>query len=116
MPSAPPARPAAGSRATPVSPVLPLRLRRPAGAGVEARLGGGDPMLASGHAAFLGVPVDGPEGMTVGVLAVYASVPRDWREEEIEALLAVAASTSAALSNAGLYQPGGPRPGRSGGL
>jgi PAS domain S-box-containing protein len=38
------------------------------------------------------------------VLAVYASMPREWREEEIEALLAVAASTSAALSNAELYQ------------
>jgi PAS domain S-box-containing protein len=38
------------------------------------------------------------------VLAVYASVPREWREEEIEALLAVASSTSAALSNAELYQ------------
>jgi PAS domain S-box-containing protein len=31
-------------------------------------------------------------------------VPREWREEEIEALLAVAASTSAALANAELYQ------------
>jgi PAS domain S-box-containing protein len=31
-------------------------------------------------------------------------MPREWREEEIEALLALAASTSAALSNAELYQ------------
>src|SRR5262249_45376556 len=54
--------------------------------------------------AFLGLPVGGAEGATVGVLAVYASVPREWRDEEIEALLAVAASTSAALSNAELYQ------------
>jgi PAS domain S-box-containing protein len=61
-------------------------------------------MLQAGHAAFLGVPVGGAEGATLGVLAVYASVPREWREEEIEALLAVAASTSAALSNAELYQ------------
>jgi PAS domain S-box-containing protein len=61
-------------------------------------------MLQAGHAAFLGVPVGGPEGATLGVLAVYASQPRDWREEEVEALLAVAASTSAALSNAELYQ------------
>jgi PAS domain S-box-containing protein len=58
----------------------------------------------AGHAAFLGVPVGGAEGTTLGVLSVYASVPREWREEEIEALLAVAASTSAALSNAELYQ------------
>jgi PAS domain S-box-containing protein len=73
-------------------------------AGEDERLRGLDPMLQAGHAAFLGVPVGGPEGATVGVLAVYASVPREWREEEIEALLAVAASTSAALSNAELYQ------------
>jgi signal transduction histidine kinase/putative methionine-R-sulfoxide reductase with GAF domain len=73
-------------------------------AGDDERLRGLDPMLQAGHSAFLGVPVGGAEGATVGVLAVYASVPREWREEEIEALLAVAASTSAALSNAELYQ------------
>src|SRR5690349_23850704 len=73
-------------------------------AGEDERLRGLDPMLQAGHAAFLGVPVGGPERAIVGVLAVYASVPREWREEEIEALLAVAASTSAALSNAELYQ------------
>jgi PAS domain S-box-containing protein len=73
-------------------------------AGEDERLRALDPMLQSGHSAFLGVPVGGPEGTTVGVLAVYASMPREWREEEIEALLAVAASTSAALSNAELYQ------------
>jgi PAS domain S-box-containing protein len=73
-------------------------------AGGDERLRTLDPMLAAGHAAFLGVPVGGPEGATVGILAVYASMPREWREEEIEALLAVAASTSAALSNAELYQ------------
>jgi PAS domain S-box-containing protein len=72
-------------------------------AGDDERLRGLDPMLQAGHSAFLGVPVGGAEGAT-GVLAVYASVPREWREEEIEALLAVAASTSAALSNAELYQ------------
>ena len=73
-------------------------------AGGDERLRALDPMLQAGHAAFLGVPVGGPERAIVGVLAVYASVPREWREEEIEALLAVAASTSAALSNAELYQ------------
>ena len=72
-------------------------------AGEDERLRALDPMLQS-HSAFVGVPVGGPEGATLGVLAVYASVPREWREEEIEALLAVAASTSAALSNAELYQ------------
>ncbi len=73
-------------------------------AGEDERLRSLDPMLGFGHSAFLGVPVGGAEGATVGVLAVYASVPREWREEEVEALLAVAASTSAALSNAELYQ------------
>jgi PAS domain S-box-containing protein len=73
-------------------------------AGADARLRSLDPMLEAGYAAFLGVPVAGAEGATLGVLAVYASMPREWREEEIEALLAVAASTSAALSNAELYQ------------
>src|SRR5262245_61286203 len=67
-------------------------------AGKDDHLRSLDPMLAAGHAAFLGLPVGGAEGATVGVLAVYASVPREWRDEEIEALLAVAASTSAALS------------------
>jgi two-component system phosphate regulon sensor histidine kinase PhoR len=73
-------------------------------AGQDDRLRGLDPMLQAGHSAFLGVPVGGAEGTTLGVLAVYASVAREWREEEMEALLAVAASTSAALANAELYQ------------
>jgi PAS domain S-box-containing protein len=75
-----------------------------ADAGSDDRLRALDPMLAAGHAAFLGVPVGAAEGAVVGVLAVYAEQPREWREEEIEALQAVAASTSAALSNAELYQ------------
>jgi PAS domain S-box-containing protein len=79
----------------------PVALAR---AGDDEHLRSLDPMLQAGHAAFLGVPVAGAEGVTLGVLAVYAAVPREWREEEIEALLAVAASTSAALANAELYQ------------
>src|SRR5207302_6765520 len=75
-------------------------------AGEDERLRGLDPMLRAGHAALLGVPVGGPEGSTLGVLAVHASAPREWREEEVEALLAVAASTSAAPANAELYQRG----------
>jgi PAS domain S-box-containing protein len=63
-----------------------------------------DPMLASGHAAFLGVPLGGLEGVPLGVLSVYAREPRLWRQEEIEAMLALAASTTAALANAELYQ------------
>jgi two-component system phosphate regulon sensor histidine kinase PhoR len=50
------------------------------------------------------VPLVGPEGALHGVLSVYGRRPRAWRDEEIEALLALAANTSAALSNAELYQ------------
>jgi PAS domain S-box-containing protein len=70
----------------------------------DRRLRSLDPMLEAGHGAYLGVPLAGPEATPVGVLSVYAAGPRAWREEEIEALLAFAASTSVALSNAELYQ------------
>ncbi|MDX6504659.1 MAG: hypothetical protein QOE29_1784, partial [Gaiellaceae bacterium] len=63
-----------------------------------------DPLLAAGAVAFLGVPLFGSEGMLRGVLAVYAARPRVWREEEVEALLALAANASSALTNAELYQ------------
>ncbi|HJQ73953.1 MAG TPA: GAF domain-containing protein [Gaiellaceae bacterium] len=63
-----------------------------------------DPMLAAGHCSFLGVPLVGPEGALHGVLAIYGRQPREWRDEEVEALRALAANTSAALSNAELYQ------------
>ena len=67
---------------------------RPRQGGEDERLRGLDPMLQAGHAAFLGVPVGGAEGRPSASLPI-ASLPREWREEEIEALLAVAASTSA---------------------
>jgi PAS domain S-box-containing protein len=73
-------------------------------AAADARLLALDPMLEGGNAAYLGVPLAGPEGTPLGVLAVYCEEPRPWREEEVEAMLALAASTSAALSNAELYQ------------
>ena len=38
------------------------------------------------------------------MLSVYAKAPRQWREEEIEALAAFAGNASAALSSADLYQ------------
>src|SRR6266566_6703688 len=72
-------------------------------ASADARLRALDPMLA-GNAAYLGVPLAGPEGAPLGVLAVYARQSRRWREEEVQAMLALAASTSAALANAELYQ------------
>jgi PAS domain S-box-containing protein len=69
----------------------------------DERLLAADPILASGYTAFLGVPLAGPEGAIHGVLALYARRARSWRREEIDALLALAANTSAALSNAELY-------------
>jgi PAS domain S-box-containing protein len=64
----------------------------------------GDPLLLAGHVAYLGVPLVGPEGALHGVLAVYGKGARAWHAEEVEALLALAANTSAALSNAEVYQ------------
>ena len=69
----------------------------------DERLAGADAILAAGYVAFLGVPLSGPEGSLAGVLSVYARKPRQWRPEEIEALLALAGNTSAALANAELY-------------
>ena len=69
----------------------------------DARVTGTDEILGAGYAAYLGVPLSGPEGTLAGVLSVYARRPRDWRPEEIEALLALAGNTSAALANAELY-------------
>ena len=63
-----------------------------------------DLLLESRYDAYLGVPLAGPEGGLLGVLSVYARGPRPWSAEEIEALLALAANASAALSNAELYQ------------
>ena len=63
-----------------------------------------DPFVASGYSSYLGVPLIGTEGSLHGVLSVYGQQPRAWRAEEVEALLALAANTSGALSNAELYQ------------
>ena len=73
-------------------------------AGADPRLRAADAILAAGNSGYLGVPLAGTEGAPRGVLSVYSAQPRDWREEEIDALLALAASTSAALANAELYQ------------
>jgi len=73
-------------------------------AGSDLRLRELDPMLLAGNVSYLGVPLTGPDGAPLGVLSVYCRDPRPWREEEVDAMLALAASTSAALSNAELYQ------------
>jgi len=62
-----------------------------------------DALLALGHRAYLGVPLAGRENALHGVLSVYALEPRLWREDEIQALAALAANASVALSNAELY-------------
>ena len=67
-------------------------------------LASSDAMLAGGHRAYLGVPLAGREGALHGVLSVYAHEPRSWRDDELQALVALAANASIALSNAELYQ------------
>ena len=73
-------------------------------ASADARLLEADPLLRLGYVGFLGVPLIAPEGAAHGVLSVYSRRPRSWRKDEIEALMALAANASAALSNAELYQ------------
>ncbi|HZQ81187.1 MAG TPA: GAF domain-containing protein [Gaiellaceae bacterium] len=65
---------------------------------------GADAFLARGNTAYLGVPLAGRDGALHGVLSVYTRSPRAWREEEVQALGALAASAAVALSNAELYQ------------
>ena len=69
----------------------------------DSRYAEADPVLAAGFDAYLGVPLVGPEGTVHGVLSLYTRGPRTWRKDEIEALEALAANTSAALSNAELF-------------
>ena len=75
-----------------------------ADAGEDPRLLGDDPVLAEGHVGYVGVPLLGVQQGLQGVLAVYSQRPRAWREEEVEALVALAGNASAVLSNAELYQ------------
>jgi two-component system, NtrC family, sensor histidine kinase KinB len=63
-----------------------------------------DPLLAAGYRAYLGVPLYASEGGAQGVLSLYSRLPRAWREEEIDALVALAGTASAVLANAELYQ------------
>jgi PAS domain S-box-containing protein len=62
-----------------------------------------DPFLRA-HRSYLGVPLTGAEGGLLGVLSVYARGIREWREDEVEALVALAGNASTALSTAELYQ------------
>jgi PAS domain S-box-containing protein len=71
--------------------------------GGDSRLLEGEPILAAGYAAYLGVPLSAAEPGLHGVLAVYSLRPRSWRAEEVEALAALAANAAAAVSTAELY-------------
>ena len=72
--------------------------------GHDPSLAESDAILAAGHQAYLGVPLTGREGARHGVLSVYGREPRTWRDEEMQALVALAANASVALWNAELYQ------------
>ncbi len=98
---------ALGSRASAVGELAGevVQSRRPVVLGdLHDHLSPADPIIEAGHRAFLGAPLVGPEGVVQGVLAVYGRAPRTWREEEVEALGALAGNASAFLSNAELYQ------------
>ena len=71
---------------------------------LDARMADADPMLTAGYGSYLGVPMLEPDGSIHGILAVYDREPRIWREEEIEALGALAASAAGSRANADLYQ------------
>ena len=72
--------------------------------GARPDLGQEDPLLARGMAGCIAVPMIAHGGGLHGVLSVYTERPRAWREEEAQALSALAAVASAGLSNAELYQ------------
>ena len=63
-----------------------------------------DPFLAA-HDAYLGVPLTGAEGGAARrAQRLRAPSSATWRDEEVEALVALAGSASSALSTAELYQ------------
>jgi PAS domain S-box-containing protein len=101
------AKAALGSRASAVGELAGevVQSRAPVALGdVEGVHAAADPVLEAGYRAFLGAPLIGSDGAVRGVLAVYAQEPRSWREEEIEAVAALAGNASAFLANAELYQ------------
>ena len=70
----------------------------------DPRVGEADAMLAAGYKGYLGIPMVGPDESVHGILAVYSRQPREWREEEAEALHALGATAATARANAELYQ------------
>ena len=70
----------------------------------DARAAETDPMIAAGHRSSVGVPMIGPDGAVHGVVCVYDRRPREWRDDEAEALLALGGAAAAARANAEQYQ------------
>jgi PAS domain S-box-containing protein len=71
----------------------------------DPRQADADPLIrAGGYGGYAAVPLVGPDGNVHGVLAVLSEGAREWRNDEVEALQALAANAAAALSNAELYQ------------
>ena len=68
------------------------------------RFGHEDPLLANGMIACVAVPMLLHGGGLSGVLAVYDAKVRVWRDDEVQALAALAATASAVFSSAELYQ------------
>ena len=64
----------------------------------------GDALLGEGMRAAVAVPLVGRGGGLRGVLSAYSAGPRTWRPDETQAIVALAALVSAALSNAELYR------------
>jgi two-component system phosphate regulon sensor histidine kinase PhoR len=62
-----------------------------------------DSLLRGGLVSVVAVPMFAHGGGLSGVLAVYDRRPRVWREDETQALAALAATASAASSSADLY-------------
>jgi PAS domain S-box-containing protein len=67
------------------------------------RLAREDPLVRSGMRSVVAVPMLAHGGALKGVLAVYDREARVWREDEVQALAALAATASAAFSSAELY-------------
>ena len=70
----------------------------------RSRLSRGDVLLERDMTAAVAVPMVAHGSGLYGVLAVYARESRTWRDDELESLAALAASASASVANAELYQ------------
>jgi PAS domain S-box-containing protein len=67
------------------------------------RFGREDSLLRTGLVSVVAVPMFARGGGLHAVLAVYDREPRSWRDDETQALCALAATASAAFSSAELY-------------